>query len=158
MLCGGSDNFDIFTLSAPGREILIVVKTQTLPVHYFGAFHLTEENYAPNESAAQTVSSISFDLQLLSIVFAWWQRQFWHFHFVGTRPWNFNCCQNTNFAGPLFWCFSSYRRELCIKWISSSNCIINKLSFTATFNFFCGGSYNFDIFTLVSTELRNLYK
>ena len=126
----------IFNLSALGREILIVVKTQNLPVHYFGAFHLTEENCAPNESAAQTVSSISFDLQLLSIVFAWWHRQFWHCHLVVTGPWNFNCCQNTNFAGPLFWWFSSYRRELCIKWISSSNFIINNLWFTATFNIF----------------------
>ena len=68
-MCGGSDNFDIFTLSAPGREILIVVETQTLPVHYFGAFHLTEENCASNESAAQIVSSISFDLHLLSFFF-----------------------------------------------------------------------------------------
>ena len=106
-------------------------------VCYFGAFHLTEENYAPNESAAQTVPSRSFDLQLLSIVFAWWHRQFWHFHLVATGPWNFNCCQNTNFAGPLFWYFSSYRRKLCTKWISSSNCTINKLWFTATFNSFC---------------------
>ena len=68
-LCGDTDNFDIFTLSAPDREILIVVKTQTLPVHFFGAFHLREENCASNESAAQIVSSISFDLQLVSIFF-----------------------------------------------------------------------------------------
>ena len=146
--------FWYFTLSAPGREILIVVTTQTLPGHYFGAFRLTEENYAPNESTAQTISPISFDLQLLSIVFAWWHRQFWHFHLVGTGPWNFNCCQNTNFAGPLFWCFSSYRRELCTKWISSSNCIINKLWFTSTFIFF----FFFWWWLISSTELRNFNK
>ena len=136
-LCGGWDNFDIFKLSALGREILITVKTKICPFHYFVDIYPTGKNDTPNESAAQTTTPDSIDLQILSIVFVWWLRQFWHFHLVGTGPWNFNCCRNTNFAGPLFWCFSSYRRELCTKWISSSNCIINKLWFTATFNSFC---------------------
>ena len=81
----------------------------------------------------------------------WWLSHFWHFHLVGTRPWNFNCCQNTNFAGPPFWCFSSYRRELCTKWISSSNSIINKLWFTATFNSFCMVTQTILTFHLVGT-------
>ena len=61
-LCGGSDNFDILTPTALGREILIAVKTKNWPNHYFGCIHPTGKNDALNESAAQTATSESIDL------------------------------------------------------------------------------------------------
>ena len=84
VLCRGSDNFDIFNLSTLGHEILIAVKTKTCPNHYFGCIHPTGKNDTLNESAAQTTTSDNIDLQILSIVFVWWLRQFWHFHPDGT--------------------------------------------------------------------------
>ena len=113
-MCRGSDNFDIFNLSALGREILITVKTKTSPFYYFVGIHPTGKSDTLNESAAQTATSESIDLQILSIVFVWWLRQFWHFQPVVTGPWNFNHCQSKNLAEPLFWLYSSielYGRE-----------------------------------------------
>ena len=107
------------------------------PNHYFGCIHPTGKNDALNESAAQTTTSDNIDLQILSIVFVWWLRQFWHFLPVGTGPWNFNRCQNKNLAEPLVWLYSSYRKEWYIKWISSSYYNIRKHWFTDTFNSFC---------------------
>ena len=75
-LCGGSDNFDIFNLSALGREILITVKTKICPFYYFVGIYPTGKNDTLNESAAQTTMPESIDLQILSIVFVWWLRQF----------------------------------------------------------------------------------
>ena len=64
-LCGCSDNFNIFNLSALGREILITVKTKICPVHYFGCIHPTGKNDTLNELAAQTITSDNIDLQIL---------------------------------------------------------------------------------------------
>ena len=66
-LCGGSENFDIFNLSALGLKILIAVKTKAWPNHYFGCIHPTGKNDTLNESAAQTTTSDNIDLQILSI-------------------------------------------------------------------------------------------
>ena len=63
-LCGGPDNFDIFTLTALGREILMAFKTKNYPVHYIVGIHPTGKNFAPNEWTAQTLSPDSFDLKL----------------------------------------------------------------------------------------------
>ena len=95
--------------------------TKFVPVHYFGGILPTGKNDTLNESAVQTTTSDCIDLQILSIVFVWWLRQFWHFQPVGTGPWNFNHCQNKNLSGPLFWLYSLYRKEWYTKWISSSN-------------------------------------
>ena len=61
-LCAGSENFDIFNLSALGREILIAVKTKTWPNHYFGCIYPTGKNDALNKLAAQTATSDSIAL------------------------------------------------------------------------------------------------
>ena len=120
-LCGGSENFDIFDLSALGREILITVKTKICPFHYFVGIYPTGKNDTLNESAAHTTTPDSIDLQILSIVFVWWLRQFWHFQPVGTGPWNFNHCQNKNLSLPQFCWYWPYRKEWYTKSISSSN-------------------------------------
>ena len=61
-LCGGSDNFDFFTPTALGHEILIAVKTKNWPNHYFVGIDPTGKNDTLNESAAQTSTSDSIDL------------------------------------------------------------------------------------------------
>ena len=81
--------------------------------------------------------SDSIDLQILSIVFVWWLREFWHFRPVGTGPWNFNHCKNKNLSLPLFCWYLSHGKEWYTKWISSSNYNVRKHWFTDTFNSFC---------------------
>ena len=73
------------------------------------------------------------------------------------RAMKFYCYENKYFFGLLFWRYSSYRKELCTKWISSSNCSIRELRFTATsiFCVLCVVAQTIVTFSSVVTELWN---